>query len=150
MQANLNIIDVNQILSFFHYLELQRGGDFSNVWKKQEITVINILTTKNIDSKNLAIIANRFSHANQGSIEFWQIIDQVFQNMPLSMPNMDRCLVIHSFSLMNLLSKEKFIEMCFKMYHNVDVNPITPIDLSQILSTAKSQRTISGYHPDQI
>lgn len=43
---------------------------------------------------------------------------------------------------MNLLSIEKFIGICYKIYEAPA--PLQPIDLSQIVSTAKNQNVDSG------
>ena len=70
----LNIIDVNQILSFFQFIEQSQGLKYTAVWAKYEALILGHLMSS-LDAKNLALIAHRFSHASQGSIEFWNAVD---------------------------------------------------------------------------
>lgn len=141
VQENLNVIDINQILSFFHAVQQQTGVDYKKAWARYEQAMIGHMLTTEIDGKNLAIIAHRFSHARQGSLEFWSAIDKAFQAAQ-GLSNQDYCTLIHSFSLMNLLSVEKFVGICYRIYDSIF--PLQPIDLSQIVSTAKNQGVDSG------
>lgn len=48
--------------------------------------------------------------------------------------------VIHSFSLMNLVAQDKFIQFCFQLFEKKDaLERMTILDISQLLSTAKHQ-----------
>lgn len=140
----LNIIDINQILSFFQFVEAQKGIKYDKIWSNYETLILTMLET--LDGKNLAIITHRFSHQKKGSIEFWASINQQFSmifNDNLSMQ--DCTVIIHSFSLMNMLSKEKFIALCFSLFDRSDAkSAFSPLDLSQLLSTAKNQDLVSA------
>jgi hypothetical protein len=142
-----NIIDINQILSFFQYLEVQKGIKFDNIWKKYETYILAMLDS--IDGKNLAIITNRYSHSKKGSVDFWSAINFKFSQLfNENLKFQDCTMIIHSFSLMNMLSKDKFIDLCFKLFERKDAkNQLSALDLSQILSTAKHQDLISTHSP---
>jgi len=46
---------------------------------------------------------------------------------------------------MNLLSKDKFINLCFSLFNRNDASAtFSPLDLSQLLSTAKNQDLVSS------
>lgn len=95
---------------------------------------------ESLDGKNLAIISHRFSHQKKGTVEFWASINNQFSMIfGDSLSVQDCTIIIHSFSLMNLLSKEKFISLCFKLFEREDVKTaFSPLDLSQVASTAKN------------
>jgi len=127
-------------------VQQQTGVEDKKAWERYEQAMIGHMMTTQIDGKNLSIIAHRFSHARQGSLEFWSAIDKAFQAQQV-MSTQDYCTLIHSFSLMNLLSIEKFVAICYKIYEAPV--PLQPIDLSQIVSTAKNQNVDSGKDPLQ-
>ena len=122
-------------------MQQQSGVEYKKAWARYEQAMIGHMLTTQIDGKNLSIIAHRFSHARQGSLEFWSAIDKAFQATQ-GLSNQDYCTLIHSFSLMNLLSIEKFVGICYKIYDSPVA--LQPIDLSQIVSTAKNQNVDSG------
>lgn len=111
----LNIIDINQILSFFQFVELQKGIKYDKIWAKYESLILTMLDS--LDGKNLAIISHRYSHQKKGSVEFWASINHQFSMIfSDNLSVLDCTIIIHSFSLMNLLSREKFISLCFNLF----------------------------------
>ena len=88
------------------------------MWSRYEKLVIDILALQKADSKNLAIIAHRFSHAKQGSIKFWTAVDKAFASIA-HMSSYDLSMIIQAFSLMNLLSEKKFISLCSRLYEGI-------------------------------
>jgi hypothetical protein len=85
-----------------------------------------------LDVKNLAIIAHRFSHSSQGSLDFWALMNQRFSQLhdsgvPISI--YDCSVIVHSFSLMKLLSKEKFMHITLQLFETNKTMDILPIDI---------------------
>ena len=87
------------------------------MWKKYEKVILdNFVNT--LDGKNLAITTHRFSHAKQGSLEFWTAMNEVFVkffNQEHILYN-DCMQVIHSFSLMNILAEAKFLDFSNQIF----------------------------------
>jgi hypothetical protein len=141
-KEKVSIIDINQTLSFFQSLEAQKGVSYPAVWKRYEQLILSSHVNE-LDPKNLAMLANKYSHVKQGSLAFWVALDKCFSRHSSQMGLQDYTSIIHSFSLIGVLEKEKFLQAALALLSRQDVaSSINPIDLSQLASTANAQNLV--------
>lgn len=73
----MNIIDINQILAFFYFVEREKGITSQKIWDYYEKLLLEEIYDS-LDAKNLAMITYRFSHSKKGSLNFWAMMNERF------------------------------------------------------------------------